>query len=238
MEHAVDDRQRVRRPALERTAPIRNWASVIPGGAAPSGGEVAQGVQNANRVLEEYLRAGESAARLFQRPSRNTGGGDSQDLVQGMVRAASDLTTFWLELFARSSGAPSQSAAAVNPPSATVEPRAASDPVRVTVEVSSGRPVSVTVDLRPEARGATLCAGRLHPRESSAPPLPGVELGTSDSNRGIVVRLRVGPKPPPGTYDGVIVDEQSSLPVGTISVEVQPAATRRTGTNDRRRRSR
>ena len=95
-------KQRARRPALERTQANPQLAD----GrrvrrARPTGGQVGQDVQNANRVIEEYLRAGEASARLFQGAFGTRSGRRpiSRTSPQRMgARAASDSMSFWLEL--------------------------------------------------------------------------------------------------------------------------------------------
>jgi hypothetical protein len=94
---------------------------------------------------------------------------------------------------------------------------------RVAVEVESGRPARVTVDLRPHARGARLYLDRLHARGANTPPLLGTVIDTSSDDHLVVIRLRIDPDQPTGVYNGVIIDEATSAPAGTISVAIQPA---------------
>jgi hypothetical protein len=186
-------------------------------------------------VVEEYLRAGEDSARLFQRAVAGaTGNGDS-DLVSRMVRAGSDMMTFWLELMARSAGSvarPSGSGAAtVSPASVTPPDREpwTGDAARVSIEVASHRPAVVSLDLRGLDARSRLHADRLHARDTGGPPLTGVEFELLPDDGRVVVRVRIDPGQPVGHYDGVIVDDVSSLPCGTISVEVRAAQAPSTG---------
>jgi len=227
----VAKQDRVRRPTLERTKPIRNWSTVMSPG--PAGAPARPEVQNANRVVEEYLRAGEASARLFQNAVGGTPGNGNPDIAQSMVRAASDMMSFWVELMTRSVGgmATAERTTSAAPQAATGSE--AGRDRRLSVAVDSRRPVTVSLDLRPDARGATLRLERLHRRgPGKAAPLAGAEIETSPRDELVTVRLHVASDQPPGVYFGVIVDEESSRPVGNISVELHgartPAKSRRT----------
>lgn len=190
------------------------------------------GVRNANRVVEEYLRAGEASARAFQRAG---GSGRPDDIAQRMVRAASDFTTFWLELMTRSTAFTDpvfrdrQPATAASPTESDAPRATERAPLRVCVEVDADRPVAVTVDVKAEYGEHTLYVDRLHARTGSARPLTGVQI---EARRGEPLRVRVTAPAtqPAGTYRGVVLDEATSLPVGTLSVTLHPArrTTRRT----------
>jgi hypothetical protein len=184
-------------------------------------------VQGANRVVEEYLRAGEAAGRTFM--GAGVQPGSPQDLGQAMVRAASDMMTFWVELMARSAGTsgfaapePRQSPAA----SPTEAARAAA--LKVRVDVESARPADVLIDLRTYREGAALRVERLHARDGSSPPLGGGAVRLAVDDGVLIVRLRIPPAQRPGHYRGVVVDEATSAPVGTLAVDVQPRGSRKT----------
>lgn len=225
----MSEKERKRRPTLERTTPIRTWANVMSPGPLtdiPTAPET----NTWNRVLEEHLRAGQASARLMQESlGKTSGGGDSQELVNRLVRTGSDFMNFWLEFLTRSAASmapPSERGGPVNDRDRRPEPVAEpvpGQPFRVTVEVDSVRPVRVAVDVRPDARGSALRVDRLHPRHSTAPPLrtTRVTLGPDDV---VLVQLHIDSTQPAGVYDGVIVDEVTSLPVGTISIDVRDAS--------------
>ena len=235
--------QRARRPDLGRTAPIRNWASVVTPGNGAGDRPIGHDVQNANRVVEDYLRAGEASARLFQRGGGGSPAADSGDIAQRMARAASDLMNFWMELFARTAGGqgPTDDATAGTAPPpqyATAEP-APAGPARMAVDVDSERPVTVTVALTDTRAGRRLCVDRLHAREGTTAPLTGITIDRAASDGGLVVRVHVPRAQPEAVYNGVIVDEDTSLPVGTLSVHVlAPRPVPGTRANGRRRRTR
>ena len=215
--------ERFRRPPLDRTAPIRNWTTAVSPG--PSASPIGPDVQNANRVIEDYLRAGEASARLFQGALGGSRNGAGPDLAQAMMRAASDMMSYWMQLMTRSAGnaVPTDGGAQAGPPSppAAQEVKGAGAR-RVSVEVDSIRPAIVTVDLRPQAGTAGLTLERLHRQGAGAQPLTGARIESSPDGATVIIRLTVKPAQPAGIYHGVIVDEASSLPVGTISIEVKP----------------
>jgi hypothetical protein len=212
------------RPTLERTKPIRSWTNAVSVGPDPSGDQVGDNVRNANRVIEEYLSAGRASAQRFA-GANGLGGpsGSVQDLGQSMLRALSDSVSLWLEFMARSMGAGTPPPRPSSPPADTsAAPSTESHGgLRVAVEVESTRPTTVAVDLRPDVRGADLCVDRLHPRHRAGAPLTGVEIESTDAEIPRI-RLRIDPEHPPGVYDGVIVHKVSSLPAGTISVDIRP----------------
>ena len=213
--------ERLQRPALDRTAPIRNWASAMSSGASST--PIEPSLQNANRVVEDYLRAGEASARLF--PGVSGAGrpnGAPQDIAQAMMRAASDMMSFWVELLARSTADAAPAAAAGAKPGThdVGDAEGANTPPRISVAVDSSRPATVTVDLRPEARRATLGLERLHPHGRKAAPLRGISIERAE-DESVVIRLRITSDQPAGVYSGVIIDHATSLPVGTVAVTLQ-----------------
>ena len=219
--------KRVVRPKLERTKPIRSWTNAVSVTPVPSGEQVGDTVRNANRVIEEYLSAGRVSAQRFAGTTGPGGApGTVQDIGQSMLRAVSDSVSLWLEFMARSMGGGTPAPPPPSSPAADTSPVLSMQPagLRVAVEVDSVRPTTVVVDLRPDVRGADLCVDRLHPRDRGAAPLTGIEIGGTDGEIARI-RLRVGSEHPPGVYDGVIIHKETSLPAGTISVDIKPRKT-------------
>lgn len=219
----MSDQERLRRPALDRTGPIRSWTTVAGFGASLGDTPLEQGVRNANRVVEEYLRAGEASARTFQRTSTNN---RPDDIAQRMVRAASDFATFWLELLTRTAAVTDptmrEATSAASSPETTPSEATGVTSIRVCVEVDAARPVTIALDVNAQAGERRLCVDRLHARTGKANPLTGVEIDTR-SGEPMRVRLRPRATQPAGTYDGVVLDESTSLPVGTLSVTLHSA---------------
>jgi hypothetical protein len=270
-------KERIKRPEPERTAPVRNWGTVFGppgrttppgvGGAPPSGARdpVSRGVEAGYRVIDEYLRQGQAAARAVWAPfipggqagpapwSPWTGGAaggpghapplpdEMQQRMGTMLRYATDLAMMWMDFIGM--GAPGGAAArtpgagpftagseVIAPPPPAAAPRAepmreaaASDQATViTLEVASMRPVEVSVDLRPRSAGLALKVHDLRAPEVEA-RLGGITItGLPDEDR-VIVRLRVADDLPAGVYSGLILDERTSLPRGTLSVRVAAA---------------
>jgi hypothetical protein len=185
-------------------------------------------VRNANRVVEEYLQAGEATARLFSAPfTAWSGNGQSQDVAQRMARAASDAMTFWFQLMGQTAGrtaapADASPAAVASTPAAPREPVMPTAPL-VTVEMDSPLPASVTIDVRPGADASRVCVDRLLHRDPRVPPLTGVEVSATEDGHRVTIRLRVEAGQAAGAYSGVLLDERSSMPIGTVVVELSSA---------------
>jgi hypothetical protein len=224
----MSDDSRIKRPALDRTEPIRNWSTLL--GGAGAGGDlgdvVARSVDLGYRVVDEYIRQGQKAAeRLNGRAplAPDSMASDLQDAAARMTQYASDFVRVWFEFMgaamasnvglATASPAPPQNGAAAQPVAAAPER------TRVHIEVASRRPVEVALDLRPGAAHALLVAHALRSVDPDSPPL--TEATFVDGDDGSVrLRVRVPDEHPPGIYNGLVLDQHSNRPVGTLSVRV------------------
>jgi hypothetical protein len=220
----VGDKTRLRRPALERTTPHRSWAASVSAGPSAEG-VIETGVRDANRVIDDYLTTGQASARALRNAiGIGAANGNVQDVATRMMRAASDLMSFWFDFMAQSApaagpaaGMPQGSAPQSIP--ATVSERRAP----VVVQVDALRPVAVTVDLRSGTKTSRFSLDRLHPVRKGAPPLTGVHIEAPEGDGPIVVSVSVAAEQPAGVYNGVVLDEATSRPLGTISVDIRPA---------------
>ena len=225
--------ERKRRPVLERTKPIRNWGNAVSAGPVADEQRIGQDVQNANRVIEDYLAAGRATAQRFGIGRAASVLGSTEEIAQRVVRAASDSMNLWLEFMARSSasGLPPQAQAeraTASAPTVTA-PSPETDDVRVAVEVDSVTPVTVSVAVRRGAQRTRLSVDRLHRRDAGAAPLTGIQIEET-RDQVLTVRMRIAPEQQAGAYHGVIIDEATSLPAGTISVDIRhrrPVAARK-----------
>jgi hypothetical protein len=217
------------------------------GGAPPStdprppASGVARGVEMGYRVIDEYMRQGEAFARS-NGSSRSAGGPplmDPRKLTERMVEYASDLASTWLE-FVQATMPPASKTPVAQPartdpggfdiglgpshggnaePSRVATPATAA-PWRTSIEIASKRRAEVTLDLEPDDDGAPLCAHDLRARDPEIPRIPGVTVVASGSDRRVLVRIHVPDDQPAATYTGVIVEDASNLPKGTLTVRI------------------
>jgi hypothetical protein len=247
----MDSHDRVKKPEPQRTRPIRNWwtlfgppGSVPPSGPGgmpgmppmsgmpprpPAGGDpVSQGVQMGYRVIEEYMRQGQSVARMFGMPY--TGGAMPGVAAPGgpaaggppmeaLFRSFSEFMNMWMQVMGgRAPGAaPSAAAPAVGTagPFAMGEPPAPV-PQQAPAPLSqpSEGPVALTLELESPRRTEV--------SEADKPRITGVGLETVPDEERLVLRLRIPSEQPPGIYSGIILDERTSLPRGTLTVRLAP----------------
>ena len=251
---------RIKRPTLERTQPIRQWSTLFeaagssaspsdpaPGaeprreGGSALGDVVSRSVDLGYRVVDEYLRRGQAAAKRVGERSYDVQAAtsDFQDLAMRTAQYASEFAAVWFDLVQRAAansgllrsqpGAPDGTAS--DPGAARAEaPResaaAAVDTARarVKIEVASTQPAEVTLDLRAEAMCRQLIVHALRAVDPEKPRLTEVGVRGGADGQPPSVWIRVPAGQPAGVYSGVIVDAQSSRPVGTLSVRVAPAS--------------
>src|SRR6185437_11439349 len=94
------------------------------------------------------------------------------------------------------------------------------EPTAVVVEVASPRPTEVSLDLRPRSLGLPLRVHDLRAPEPDKPRLEDVTVTADPDGERVRVRVRVPEGQPPGVYSGIILDERTSLPRGTLTVRV------------------
>ncbi len=210
-------------------------------GHRPPASSVTRGVDLGYRVIEEYMRQGEAFARSngSTRGTSAPSAADPRKLTERMVEYASDLAAAWLEFVQMTMPAPPASQTSPRP---ATEPggfdigRAAptpADPAAVrteayvpelpwgtSIEMASKRRVEVTLDLKPEAGGALLRAHDLRARDPEIPRIRGISVTASAPDRRVLLRIDVPDDQPPGTYTGVIVEDASNLPRGTLAVRI------------------
>ena len=239
-------KERVKRPKLVRQEPIRGWSTLFEAprsegeatGAAPSpaaaGDVISKSVELGYRVVDEYVRQGQRAARLLSQPSTNPQAmvGDVQRIYLDHL---SQLTRFWMEAMQMATPA-----AGMAPPMANAEPAPppASGPVTdspptpsptpveraaVRIEVVAQQPVTVSLELRPEASGKILVAHALRAADAEKGRLADITFQTATADEPARLRLVVPAGQASGTYSGLLVDAASNRPMGTLSVDVADA---------------
>ena len=234
-------RARARRPELERDHPIRHFSCVFreaePQRAeaqAPGGDAVSRAVELGYRVIDEYIRQGQRAAQRLNDRSLGpeTIARDVQDLTARMSQYASDFLGVWFEVLelataGRLARPGTQDGQTVpTPPPAPTPPRAERPPAgertRVRVDVSSARPAEVSLDLVPDAARRSLVVHALRAVDPDKPRLTDVALEPGAHGEPLTLRIRVPADQPPGVYSGLLIDEQTNRPAGTISVRLGP----------------
>src|SRR5262245_28871555 len=270
---AKRSRERLHRPEPEREGPIRGgWLGLFgsPLGAADPASDAtaspehaARGAPSLNdalvravdlgyRVVDDYIRQGQNAARLVRQRSYGPEAirHDLQELGVRAFQYASDLAGLWFEAVGMAASGEAAGPMAPRAPAGTgrglefrenatrphapVEPpqehgdvantAAATPPrsARVSVILDSARSAEVSVDLRPVLPRAALLVHDLRAVDPTRPPLREVSVENADAGEPLVVRVRVPSDQAPGTYRGVVVDARTSLPVGTVAVCVSP----------------
>ncbi|MDY7232520.1 hypothetical protein [Hyalangium rubrum] len=236
----------MKKPEPDRTRPIRNWCGLFePPAPVPPGDAASRGAAMGYRVIEEYLRQGQNVARGMGIPSMGTPPADEGSQRFGaMFRSFADFASLWMDWMGRA-GAPF--APGVAPASGTAGPFAAGGgqtatetakavapeppvssepsggvPVGLTLDIQSSRRVEVSVDLRPRSLGLPLVVHDLRAPEPDTPRITGVRLEALPEEERVCLRLQVPGEHPPGVYSGLILDERTSLPRGTLTVRIPP----------------
>jgi hypothetical protein len=91
----------------------------------------------------------------------------------------------------------------------------------VTLDLSTTRPVEVSLDLSPDAELADLVVQDLSSFDGGGKPSiagPALEAGAGGR---LILRLSVAPDQPPGTYLGMILDRTYAEQRGTLRVLVR-----------------
>jgi hypothetical protein len=188
------------------------------------------------RVIEEYLRQGQDAARAMGVPS--VGGTPSdeglQNRMSALLRTFSDFAGLWMDLMGKAStGGAAAREPGVTPavgtagPFSTPRPRedpegpTAAPPI-LTLDIESARRIEVSVDLRIRSSDLTLRVHDLRAPELDVPRITGVTIEAVPEEERVAIRLRIPDDQPSGIYNGIILDERTGLPRGTLCVRIPP----------------
>jgi hypothetical protein len=95
-------------------------------------------------------------------------------------------------------------------------------PPVLTLVVESPLRTEVSVDLRPRSSGLPLKVHDLRAPEPDKPRLTCVTIESLPSEERVAIHLRIPDEQPPGIYSGIILDERTSLPRGTLCVRLSP----------------
>ena len=219
---------RITRPETERTHPIRSWTQTLFGTLPPASGGpledvVSRSVELGYRVVDEYLREGQRVAERFGAGGLRADAavGDMQQLTARMARYTSDVLEVWFQFLELAMGGrvrPPENGAGAAPPVQPAAPVAS----RIRVALDASQPTEVVLDLRPDAAGRRLLVHALRPGDGGEGPRLS-DVSIEPDAGGAVVRVRVPPRHPAGVYNGLVIDEETSRPAGTLSVSVGAA---------------
>jgi hypothetical protein len=224
----MEEPKRVKRPAPERTAPLRGFTAAIGLGPAadaadpaapPAGDPAARAVELGYRVVDEYIRQGQKAARRLGDRSTAPAAivGDLQEAMSRMAQFTTEWVGLWVDLAQRLGGA----AAAAGPvPTTSAPPPGAAAVERVRIELVAAAPVEVSVDLRSDALAIPLVAHALRAVDPDLPRLEAPRFTPASGDHPAALRLTVPAGHPSGVYSGVVVELESNRPAGTVSVRV------------------
>jgi hypothetical protein len=234
----MDDTNRRKRPPVERTEPDRSWMNGSSGPAASGTSSDAreagyQAINNAYRLIDEYVRQGQRMAENLWLPLGGTAGGTASafNAPERLMRAMGDMTMAWIEVMEQftknAQSKPEQGPAGsagpfastrVAQPSAAPAPSSAktAQPLKLTLD-ARGR-VEISVQLGDGAALDGLETTELRSFGSDAEPIHGVELAGVPEDP--VLRVRVPEGQPPGTYNGLFLERGGKRPCGTITLVV------------------
>lgn len=242
----METEERVKKQEPGRTQPIRNWGVLFePSGntaaQVPPRDPVSRGVEMGYQVVEEYFRQGQSVARGMwtSGPGSPPSSGDGvQNQLGALLRTFADFASQWMGLMGQGPGRGPAREPGVTPPVGTAGPfsagtapgvgeappvassESAMAPPRLTLDLDSPRHLEVSVDLRPRPLDRTFRVLGLDGSDSALPRIQGVTVEVIPDEERIVIRLRIPESQPPGTYGGIILDERTGLPRGTLCVRV------------------
>ncbi len=234
----MNDRERIKRPGLERTRPIRRWSLFGTGdpaawGAGNGGSDpplsdvISRSVDIGYRVVDDYIRQGQKAAERMSRraygPEAFTS--DAQEVGARMMKYASDLFAAWfefMELTMAGGAARAVTTPGAAPPAAPAEraPAPSTDHTRVKIELASPWPSEISLDLRPDTTRLPLVVHALRAVDPDKPRIDDVSFTPDSADEPATLRIRIPLIQPAGVYNGLIIDERTSRPVGTLSVRV------------------
>jgi hypothetical protein len=90
----------------------------------------------------------------------------------------------------------------------------------IAVEILSRRRATVCVDLKPASVCLPLAVHALRAKEPQVPRISDVVIERKPSENRVLLRINVAPDQPSATYVGLIVDDETNLPRGTVTVRI------------------
>jgi hypothetical protein len=238
----MDDSKRLHREDPQRSGPVRDFSGIYRAGSNPdpaasaassTGSNGAAGnagqtsrdepVGLAYRVIEKHINEGKQNAGLFSGQPYNTrpATDNFRELFELTMRFQSEVLPLWIEALS--------SAIRVDPsriPGAPFAPRAAGNGASaqgsraIAMEIASGRPVQISVDLKEGSERLPLITLGLRAVDPSIPMLSDISFAPETADNPLQLRISISESYPPGAYSGVIVSQTSGEIRGTLTVRI------------------
>jgi hypothetical protein len=232
--------ERIKRPPIERTEPLRGWQGVFgpptdqaAGDADGQGGvrgghavehAVAKSVEIGYQVIDHYLRQGQEVARTVREGRASTASlvRDTTDLSTRMIQYASDFVGTWMELLeiVVANPAAAFTAPQPRPPAASCSPADVTAPPATTpvvLAVQTTRPVEAILDCDDVNATTELRVSALRAADPRCPRIDAVVVTRAGGR--VVVSVTVADQPS-GEYEGVLTDSLRNLPVGRVRITI------------------
>ena len=239
----MSERKRPHRKDPARFGPIRNFANLYRGpdranatpssesqvsapqtrAKMPSADQPSEEVGLAYRVIEKYISEGRKSAQQFSKQSYRTEAVTQplQGLVDRMLRYQAEMLPLWLDLFGSLARVDSFRAGPPAPPTTRAMKNGAA-PVggNVSIEVTSGRPVEVSVDVDHDSTRTALVTPGLYTLDQRKPGLTDIRFIPGNERRRGKLSIKIPDRQPAGSYSGVMVDPRSGETRGTLSIRI------------------
>jgi hypothetical protein len=243
----MSERQRLRRQKPSRIEPMRDWSNLYRAAdswekpeASPEADSTAENVRNGAddsavehgvhagyRVVDEHIRQIREgqwiAGEINHGPYDTRGiGDDVLDIFERLYRYSRDLMPLWSDLAGFLARGPRLLRDLALNGGEDFETRSNGDggATSIAVEVSSRRRTRVCIDLRTDATILALAVRGLYAIDPAKPPLTEACFVRANGDEGVTLQLHVNDDQPAGVYSGVIVELESGMPRGTLSVTI------------------
>jgi hypothetical protein len=243
----MSERQRLRRQKPARMEPMRDWSNLYrasdswetpqaPPEADPTdegarngagNNAVEHGVHAGYRVVDEHIRQIREgqwvAGEINHGPYDTRGiGDDVLDIFERIYRYSRDLMPLWSDLAGLLARGPRllRDLALNRAEDFETRSNANNGGTAIAVEVSSRRRTRVCIDLRADADALALAVRGLYAIDPAKPPLTEACFVRANGDDGVTLQVHVNDDQPAGVYSGVIVELESGVPRGTLSVTI------------------
>ena len=241
----MTQQERLHRQDPKRAEPIRNltaylrnshsWGETRPGEGHEGHGDggkpsetvddvLTHGVNLGYKIIDEQIRQGKRVAEALRNRRRfggEKGGGDGEinalvSRLMGLTKDMGSLCFDSLEMALRSplslAGRGGGGQQGEPPPPAFAESK-------LSIEIASARRAQVTLDLPPRPPYTPLVHA-LHAANPAFPPLAAVRFELRPGSATPVLVVEIPDGQPPSTYTGVVVEQETNEPVGTLVIRV------------------